>query len=516
MPPDDNIENPQAARRRELALMLALADDESLLKSVWAVRAIQSGRAAVGLPSMRNVPEAAVTESIADQFAIYPWELETLANELLATPKLGPYRCFPASDWSEFSGLVNVLRNAENADGIARRIQMPILREMYRIQGRQFEWQTRLFSIPQFYRNAFIYGQGECAEFFAATYGITIPQFMLVGFALMSVHLTQPIYDTRQDLDWIGINPETLSNALSRLSAPIAEVRHLANRDRRPEMDTAYRPSILRNYPCVRLGPRHHRIIAPLPELIAVRATSGIFYDVIGGGGPVRADYGRRFERYVSEFITAMLPDLVQIPEWRYGPAGQANDTPDLMLRADDCEDISIAVECKSTKMSFGARFDEQAEQNASYADMVKAICQIWRFFSHCRRGRTGRTVTNDAVGIVLTLENWFVIGGPLLEEVEAKALARSRAEDAEILGEDRRKIIFCPMPDLEQVLQTATIASFRAAVAIAASEERRGWLLSSIHREVRDLDRPIASYPFSDQLGNLLPWWNELEAVFD
>lgn len=504
----------QDALRRRLADILAVSDDEQFVRAIWGLRAIQSRRSEAGLKVLSNVPLEAITPHLYDPLAIYPWELETLANELLATPKRGHFRLFDLSRWPHPLQLAGLLRAVEQADGNVHRSKVPIMRELYRIQGRQFEWQRPVFWKPQFYRNAFIYGQGQSAAFFSERFGISIADMMYVGFALSASFLADPVHDRRQNLDWMNIPRATLDQVLSMISAPLTQVRRQSARDRTSALEIAYRPSVLRNFPCIAFGARGHRLRAPLPELITWRTTSGLFYDLIDAGGPVRADYGRRFEEYAKQYFAAMLPQLNQVPEWRYGPAKRSVDTPDFMLLASDSDDIEIAVECKATRMSLQARFGEKAEEERGYDDMVKGICQLWRFFSHCRRGRTGRVVAEDAVGVVLTLENWFVMGAPQLAEIEARALERSKT-DPEIEEQDRRSVIFCPMPDLEEVLTRATPATFRAAIKLA-SGERKGWLLSLVHQDIRDPSTPAKPFPFDEQFSELLPWWGRLgKAVF-
>jgi len=513
MPEDDGDALTERGNlRRQLAQSLAVADDERFLNMVWAARAIQSGRAEEGLPFISGVPDAAVAEGITNRLAIYPWELETLTNELLAQPKHRYYRVLQCGAWNTIATLTNQLRDLEGAEYVARRGAVPILREMYRIQGRQFEWQRGFPSVAQFYRNCFIYGQGACAEYFQETHDISIAQLTLVGYALFASFLADPTYDRRQDLAIIGVTPETRERAMSRICAPISTVRDIALRNREGDNDTAYRPSALRLFPCIAMDKRLRRIRAPIPELVISRVTSGLFYDVVGGGGPVRDEYGRRFEQYVHSYFEAMLPAVRLLPEWHYRVACQSILSPDLMILGQRTEEVSIAVECKATRMSIDARFGELPENERGYEDMEKAVFQIWRFFSHCRRGLTGRRVAADAVGIVLTLENWFVMGSVLQEEIEARAVLRAQRLDSKITDEDRRRVIFCPMPDLEEVLATATEDSFRTSVARSVMDDRRGWLFSSIHREVRDANAIAKAYPFAEKLAELLPWWERLE----
>ncbi|HEX8215173.1 MAG TPA: hypothetical protein VF582_06840, partial [Allosphingosinicella sp.] len=199
---------------------------------------------------------------------------------------------------------------------------------------------TRLLFVSQFHRYVFIYGQGVCAEYFREAHGVTIPEMTMMGFALMAAFLEHPTYDRRGDLAMIGLTPETRERVLSLITAPLAQVRALAGKIRAGGAETAYRPSVLRQFPCISVGHGRRYLLAPLPQLIIARVTSGLFYDVVRGGGPVREDYGRRFETYALRYLDAALPELRVIPEWRYGPRGSAVDTPDLLCPMDEGEEI--------------------------------------------------------------------------------------------------------------------------------------------------------------------------------
>lgn len=162
--------------RAGLAAKLASGDDAAFLRMLWALNALQTGRADNARRFLGPHPPDAETEGILGPHAIYPWELETLANELLVTPK-SRYQVFPCHDWNTIGDLVNQLRAVENAEYGARREELNILVEMGRIGARQFPWQRGHSGIPQLYRNAFVYGQGECSAYLLESTGLSIANF---------------------------------------------------------------------------------------------------------------------------------------------------------------------------------------------------------------------------------------------------------------------------------------------------------------------------------------------------
>lgn len=378
---------------------------------------------------------------------------------------------------------------------------------MYRISGRQFDWQRGYFNIPSFYRSAFIYGQGYCAEYMGATYGTSLAEMSLVGFAIHTATSEYPALAPDISVEAVGLTVESLQRVLALISRPIDELRTLATEQRTAWQITAYRPSVLRRFPCVSFH-GGKRFLCPLPDLIIERVTSGVFYDVIDGGGEIRHEYGRRFEEYVFLYMQGQLPKMGAKREWSYRFQQQNIDTPDIVVLNDDY--LVAAIECKASRMSFAARFSEEAVMERGYDDIVKGIFQIWRFFSHCRRGITGVAMTEETVGMLLTLDSWLVMGGPVTKEILQRAHAFADRKDASILPEDRRAILFCPITDFESVLADADEVSFRQALKTATQPEYDGWMLSSVH-DTLGKKQPRKPYPFDD-MASLLPWWGVIE----
>ena len=138
---------------------------------------------------------------------------------------------------------------------------------------------------------------------------------------------------------------------------------------------------------------------------------------------------------------------------------------------------------------------------------MATGVAQIWRFFSHCRRGFTGRKTLPQAKGLILALDDWFMARGSMIEQVLERAEILAQKMDVNIIAEDRRPIAFTSIYEIEIVLRTASAASFFATVDLATSEER-GWMFSTLHQKVTAPKTDHRPYPFENELENLLPWW--------
>jgi hypothetical protein len=501
-----------AGFREQLRKILAFSEDEAFLQMIWGVDCLRGNEPEVGIKYLRAVPLEIMPAGYGDPRIAYPWELETLVNELLSKPKDPLYRFIDCGDWGTVDTLVNVLRGLENAEYGVRRRHDSIFKEMYRIGGRQFEWQHGFFNVAQLYRYLFIYGQGVSAEYFKKTHHISVSDLVAVGVALMGSFVSEPWCERRSDLSLLGISEQAAGLALRRMCAPLSVVRGRARVERDLEIEIAYRPSVLRRFPCISFGSRGRRLRAPLPQLIISRITSGLFYDLIDGGGAVRRDYGRRFEEYVLAYLATVISEDRLRSERRYRADGEPKDTPDVLICAEGSERVEFAVECKARRMSFSARFADEPLEEPGYQEIVRGVCQLWRFFAHSRRGLTGAQVNDDTIGVVLTLDSWLVMGSPLRETVMERANAMADG-DAGITPEDRKRVVFTWMLDMEDVLRTATPETLAATLRLAASQERMGWLLHGIHQDLPNRLPESRGFPFSDDLNRLLPWWEQTAA---
>jgi hypothetical protein len=499
--------------RAHLSASLSAAEDVDFLRMLWTLNALQTGREDEARRFLNGYPPEAATEGILGPHAIYPWELETLANELLTTAK-GPYRVSNCRDWNAIGSLVNQLRAVENADYGARRGEVNILVEMGRIGARQFPWQRGHVGIPSLYRNAYIYGQGECAAYLQQAADLTSSDMTLVGFSLLAVFSPEPAIRPATDMalihEW-GISPDTLNRTLDRIARPIADLRRDATLLRDVELATAYKPSILRQYPCLRVGHRDRVLVAPLPDLIMDRVTNGLFYDVIGGGGPVREEIGRRFEEYSLALLSEMLDARFE-PEATYRTSLGPIATPDVLMFGEDGA-VQLVIECKASRMSVTARFGDAPEADRGYEEIAKGVMQLWRFFAHCRQQIAPNQVAPHVQGVILTMDEWFAGRSTVIPQIMARANELADASAHEIPAADRRPVAFCTISELEAVLVTATPTSLAEAVRIG-SGDRAGWIFSILHGETAAEKTEPKGYPFEQALGDLLPWHARLADV--
>jgi hypothetical protein len=484
---------------------------------LWATNTLQSDKfeRATRFLDPKSIPKGAITTKISSEFFIYKWEIETLVNELMTTRKTtrqkdGKTYYLNYDNFSVSLECAKWLRKLENIEYRIVKKSKDIFLEMGRLAARQFGWQRGVTNLPQFYRNAFIYGQGKCAAYFEDQHGISLNRFSEIGFMLYVSLTDGPFIVYDESWKAMGVSMEELDGTLSLLAAPytIAQKRAISLRGK--VIHTADKPSILRQTPCLRFGKLGERILAPLPDLIIERITSGIYYDVVSGDGGIRAEYGKRFEEYCFDLLGATLVDWDYETEFKYKVKSQDFLSPD--IQCSQFGNIQVAIECKATRMSQQAMFGSNPIEDRGYEDLAKAVFQLWRFFSHCRRGLTDRPISQDVAGVVLTLDNWLIMSEPLRKSVFAKAVQMTHEKDEAITEEDRKNVVFVTISELENVLTVATAKSLTEALHKSTQDGFIGWRIDGLMQDmVKGTGQATRDYPFADSLGQLLPWWDEM-----
>jgi hypothetical protein len=508
---------------KQLLKIFARANDAAFLQMIWAADALQSGREAEAKPYFSTYPpEAAANSSIHSPCGVHRWELETLIVQLFLVPKEVPrQRGNLVLDCSQFGAIwetINRLRALENVES-ARYLSgdFSIWGEMHRIAQRQFHWQRGYFNAPQIYRYAYLYGQGKCADYFKQTYSFEIADLILTGFGLFTAYLISPWVLRQTSIPEIGLTDEIVQRAFPMMSCSRDEARAgtaalvaQAQGDHGSPIPTALLPSILRKTPLIYVEDSN-RLISPIPETILLRVTAGLYYDLFPGGQDIINDANARFERYCVDLIDAMTERFLVRGAYRYGPKGAQFESPDVLVM--DQDKLAIVAECKATKLTYMAQFAEDPFETAKkqYTQLAKGIFQLWRFFSHVRRGLVRENLAADCHAVVITLDTFMQMSRDPQDKVfmEANALAD---EDGNIAPEDRKPVVICPISDLESILSRATEDSLLSALKASNEEKYQGWMLREVHRDTgaeEKLAKPKL-YPFD--MENVLPWWSRFD----
>lgn len=499
-----------ALAKRILTATLSSTDPVRLLNAVWAARALQTERNAAGLKILRNVPPAAVTSDIANKHSIYPWELELLANERLAIDVDSLYLSADPFDWNQVTSLINVVRALENEESSENSNDRDIIDHLFKIASRQFEWQQGFLSRQELFRSTFVYGTGASSDFFNDRYGISVESFSAVCFGMLTLFFEHPQMVRETDFSLVGVTSQQRDQAISMVTRPMREMRQFARRERAEVGEMAFKASVLRQFPLISIGASQSRLLCPLPDLLLNRMTSGLFYDVIEGGGKIRAEIGNKFESYVALTLEHLAPDIRFEKEFSYMSPQGPKKSPDIML-LDGTDVVTHLIECKANRLGQRIRFGEFNPDERGYAEMVKGVTQIWRFVAASRQGIAKRKLSEVAVGAVLTLDSWFVAAPKRQEAVIRSAVDLCAKKYPEVSGSDQIPVAFLYMPEFERALAQNDLDAFYQTFRELTTPEKRGFSFDIALKIDAPTSKTWKEFPFENQLAMILPWWGEL-----
>jgi hypothetical protein len=233
---------------------------------------------------------------------------------------------------------INRVRKLEDVESAVYLKVRDVFMEMHRIAQRQFHWQHGYYNLPQLYRYSYIYGQGKCGEYFERTYGIPITDLTFVGFALFAAHQRAPWLQQPLGIPELELSADLVKRAmpLLALSSENARARTVAFNAQMTEengtLPTAYLPNVLRQFPLISTDEDLTRFIAPIPEMLLMRITSGLYYDLVPGGASLLNDANDRFEQYCVDYITNLMPRFSTSRSYHYGAKGAGFDSPDVLI----------------------------------------------------------------------------------------------------------------------------------------------------------------------------------------
>lgn len=482
-----------------------------LLIQVWSVENVRRGTPE-GASRFLRFPRDAVSANPGDPYFIAPWTLETLVNEALVHQSATPItrRYLDTSRWESFVLLYNLVNEIENAESLDDIPDSKIVDAVPRIGWRQLGWQTGYQSSQRYFRAWWLYNFPEANEFFQESYGITAERFGFIGFAVASQLVSHPAVKIEAKLHEIGIKGEERDAFFKLVSLRETAAKKGARAQRRWRGQIAYKPSLLRKWPMIVI---HSEAFCPLPELLHLRVSDGIFYDLVGSDD-LRRIIAERFESYVAEVTQHYMPKFRILREEQYGPRSRSRATPDLRITTSKSKLCAI-IECKARRIPFKVMSspDPYIEHEDIYAELIKGVIQVWRYVSDLRTGSAGEnwSFNEGVVGVVLMLEPWLQMHAGTIRKI-LDAAAVDCGTYSEIAEKDQIPIAFVAVDDWEYSIRQTDADGFIRALSLHATADRAGYQLDSSVQEIKAEYGPsVGDYDYSAGIARLTDWWADL-----
>jgi hypothetical protein len=394
--------------RNKLKNLLKKTRLRDLLILIWSVENVRSGNPKVAQRFL-SFPKDAVSAKPGDGYFVAPWTLETLINEALVhhLASQDSRRYLDASLWKSFVSFHNLINDIENAESLDDIPDDGILAAIPRIGWRQFGWQIGYRTSQRYFRAWWLYNFPEANQFCQENYGITVERFSFVGFAVASQLVQYPAVKIDANMQKAGITEDEQNAFFALVSLGSMAAKKTAREQRHGRGQIAYKPSILRRWPMIEIA---REAFCPLPDLLHLRVSDGIFYDLVGNDN-LRRIIADRFEAYVAEVTKHYMPKLQILREEQYGRRSKSRATPDLRVATNENE-LCVIIECKARRIPFKVTSspDPYIEYEDIYSELIKGVLQVRHYISDTRTGSADAnwSVVEGVVGVVLMLEPWL------------------------------------------------------------------------------------------------------------
>jgi hypothetical protein len=280
---------------------------------------------------------------------------------------------------------------------------------LLRVASSQFPFKPGRFSefsrpallfheIPQQLKNLPGIPEFDLDSKFQAITGVSVIDFITIGFVIYSecrgnFSVSQD-YFKKMRKKGINVSDQSLRAVLNQLIADKSKFLEIyekqKNQDRRFRM---YDFNPLLSYPIIRpcqnkqfSTPDKDFIHAPVPELVASRMSSGIFYQMFNTYGTEFSEYfGFVFERYVGLVLEKCLlsQQLLSESDIRNFYPAKKGKAPDWIIV--DGSTV-LLFECKATRFSRAAKaIASEDSVNKSLAQVKKGLKQLASFISACQ-----------------------------------------------------------------------------------------------------------------------------------
>ncbi|CUX80029.1 hypothetical protein [Roseibaca calidilacus] len=450
-----------------------------------------------------------------------PWTLETMVNEALVHPPAPSKPSTPSKRlntklWQSFTMLFNLINDIEDAESLEDIPEGEILAAMSRIGWRQFGWQVGYKTASRMFRAWWLYNSLEANDHFEAKYGISLERFCFVAFGIAAQLTNFPAVRIDSSMASVGISDAERDAVFNIIAKTSADARREAKNARAGKGQIAYKPSILRRWPLISVQKDESwEAFCPIPTLLYLRMSDGLFYDLVDNDN-VRRIIGERFESYAVEITKHYIGTEFQVlSEAEYGAKANPAKTPDVRVVSQQ-NALRVVIECKARKIPFKVLSSPNPyfENEEIYDELIKGVCQVWRYVSDVRRGVADNnwSISDDVVGLVLMLEPWFQMSSQTVKHITDAAEARC-AGTSGILPQDRIAVSFVAMDDWEFSLRKIGAEGMIAALNKHAHPDRFGYMLSTVVEEIaEDFKEPVDAYDYSTGINRVLPWMQDID----
>jgi hypothetical protein len=439
---------------------------------------------------------------------IYPWALELLTREIIINSQHGDHCSHTLKRWDYLSRVMNEIRTIENE--ISKKYITPtnVLVEIHRIAHRQFPWQgnVNLKFLTRYFK---IFVHPGLDQIINDTIHLSTQEIYVIGSLFLGNYLDRPFVTYPIEVRVKELDLAKVDKFLSRFSRKSGELKDNIMKEQEFNDKFAYSYSSLRTFPLVRMDYQgKDTILCPLLPLLLWRITNGLYYEICGAED-FGTYFGKSFQSYAGEVIvkSKMNTELDYLPEEQYYDGKNRKDTPDWIVFD---KESALFVECKTKRMVYPAKValsDEEPLRN-ELETMADFILQVYKTIRDYRDNKYPAFKFDNErhlFPVILTLEDWYLFGGKLLEDL--KILVEKKIETSDIPSTYISEMPYsiCSIDEFEDIMQIIQITGISQFMGKKAHDtEKSMWAFSSFINNDFPEEKKSIRFLFEEDCNNI------------
>ena len=224
-------------------------------------------------------------------------------------------------------------------------------------------------------------------------------------------------------------------------------------------------------------------LICPIPTLLFWRFTNGVYYEIYKQPGFDNA-FGEAFQWYVGQVIErGTTRERTRLyPECEYRVGKDLKRTVDWIV---DQEGAALFVEAKTKRMAYEAKV-EIVQQDRLPIELDKLAAMVVQVYKSIRDYRDGRYPNyafdpkRKIYPIVVTLEDWFLMGPKLLNELKDDVSRRIQKEGLPLELLNDMPFSVCSIHEFEQAVQVMDHVGILTVMQGKVDDSRQRWTFSA------------------------------------
>jgi hypothetical protein len=416
------------------------------------------------------------------------FHLETICREVVLHAREFGRAEDTLKDWKILARTVNRLKKLEELIAARYRSSDFLMQELHRMAHRQFPWQAFRPNAVNITRYHMIYGHPPLAGIIKMATGLSPEELFLFGMALLGVFLNSFAQTYPAAIQIPGLSPEGLDRFLGHFSRNLPELKGLLQTEHQMNERFAYAYHSLRAFPLIRMkfqGKDH--LVCPIPTLLFWRFIGGIYYEIFSQPGFENA-FGEAFQWYVGQVLeNGTTREKTRIyPECEYRVGRDTKRTVDWIV---DQGNAALFVEAKTKRLRFEARV-EIVQQDILSKELDKLAAMIVQVYKSIRDYRDGKYPNyafdpqRKIYPMVVTLEDWFLMGPKMVNEVKGDVSRRMEKEEIPLEYLKDMPFSVCSTHEFEQAVQVMDQVGIVTVMQGKVVDSRQEWTLSAFLRD--------------------------------